>query len=172
VMHEAFMHAYEASQPVDQRIPGIQQFAAAVSAKPHAGGGVCCESHTCFSTCCCYCCCGGPPIAAVTTSPAPSTTCTPPPPPPHPPQVWERRRHIPSQTYSDPLDHVFTEFDTDDDDKLSASEVTAALRSRGVEAEERLIARFIECELRASACVFPHMWHLSASGVPAAVKLH
>eukprot|EP00879_Flechtneria_rotunda_P000257 GHRR01000339.1.p1 GENE.GHRR01000339.1~~GHRR01000339.1.p1 ORF type:complete len:171 (+),score=30.08 GHRR01000339.1:229-741(+) len=47
--------------------------------------------------------------------------------------VWERRRRIPSTTYNDPLDHVFTEFDEDNDGHLTAKEVAHALQSRGVE---------------------------------------
>lgn len=85
--HEAFMHAFEHAKPEDLRIPGIQQFAAA---------------------------------------------------------LWERRRHIPSQTYADPLDHIFSEFDRQGRGVLTAAEVAAALRSRGVSADEKLMQRFIE----------------------------
>jgi hypothetical protein len=58
--------------------------------------------------------------------------------------IWERRRRIPSQTYSDPLDHIFTEFDADGDGKLSAAEIAAALSARGVEATEEQVQMFIE----------------------------
>ncbi|GBF90261.1 hypothetical protein Rsub_03394 [Raphidocelis subcapitata] len=58
--------------------------------------------------------------------------------------IWERRRRIPSQTYSDPLDHIFTEFDADNDGKLSAAEVAHALVSRGVDATEEQVQMFIE----------------------------
>lgn len=46
--------------------------------------------------------------------------------------LWDRQRHIPSQTYLNPLDHIFTEFDLDNDDCLDASDIAAALQSRGV----------------------------------------
>jgi len=86
VSHEAFLHAFEASKPA-ARIPGLQQFAAA---------------------------------------------------------VWERRRRIPSQTYNDPLDHIFTEFDSDGDGHLTAEEIATALQSRGVKATPDLVQEFID----------------------------
>lgn len=57
--------------------------------------------------------------------------------------LWGRRK-IPSQTYTDPLDHIFTEFDTDNDGKLTAREVAAALNSRGVDATEEQVQMFID----------------------------
>lgn len=84
--HEAFMHALESAKPVSLRMPGLQQFAAA---------------------------------------------------------IWERRRRIPSSTYSDPLDHIFTEFDADNDGHLTAPEVASALQSRGVEADVKQLQEFI-----------------------------
>jgi hypothetical protein len=48
------------------------------------------------------------------------------------PQLLARQR-IPSGQYSDPLSHIFDEFDRNHDGALSASEVAAALRSRQVE---------------------------------------
>ncbi|KIY97600.1 hypothetical protein MNEG_10358 [Monoraphidium neglectum] len=74
--------------------------------------------------------------------------------------IWNRRRSIPSQTYADPLDHIFNEargwggarsggllglehaffhlgvFDTDSDGKLTAGEIAKALAARGVAATE------------------------------------
>lgn len=85
--HEAFMSAYEAAKPLSVRLPGLQQFAAA---------------------------------------------------------VWERRRRIPSQTYNDPLDHIFTEFDEDGDGHLTADEIASALQSRGVQADTHQIQDFID----------------------------
>ena len=58
-------------------------------------------------------------------------------------QVWERRRRIPSQTYNDPLDHIFTEFDSDGDGHLTAEEIASALQSRGVKATPDLVQEFI-----------------------------
>lgn len=85
--HEAFMHALESAKPVKLRMPGMQQFAAA---------------------------------------------------------IWERRRRIPSATFNDPLDHIFTEFDEDGDGHLTAVEIAHALRSRGVEADEKQLQEFID----------------------------
>lgn len=84
--HEAFMHALESAKPVKLRMPGLQEFAAA---------------------------------------------------------VWERRRRIPSATYSDPLDHIFTEFDEDNDGHLTAVEITHALQSRAVHCTEEQVQEFI-----------------------------
>jgi Ca2+-binding EF-hand superfamily protein len=61
-------------------------------------------------------------------------------------QVWERRRRIPSQTYNDPLDHIFTEFDSDGDGHLTADEIAIALQSRGVEATPEAVQAFIAGE--------------------------
>jgi len=59
-------------------------------------------------------------------------------------QVWERRRRIPSTTYNDPLDHIFTEFDEDGDGHLTAEEISKALRSRGVEATPDQVQLYIQ----------------------------
>jgi len=80
------MHALESAKPVKLRMPGMQQFAAA---------------------------------------------------------IWERRRRIPSATFNDPLDHIFTEFDEDGDGHLTAVEIAHALQSRGVEADEKQVQEFI-----------------------------
>ncbi|KAF8073112.1 PRFB1 [Scenedesmus sp. PABB004] len=85
--HEAFLHAFEAAKPVTLRMPGLQQFAAA---------------------------------------------------------IWERRRRIPSTTYNDPLDHIFTEFDEDGDGSLTAAEVAHALQSRDVKATPEQVQEFID----------------------------
>lgn len=85
--HEAFLHAFEASKPVCVRMPGLQQFAAA---------------------------------------------------------IWERRRRIPSTTYNDPLDHIFTEFDEDGDGHLTSDEIARALQSRGVAAQPEQVQDFID----------------------------
>eukprot|EP00775_Hariotina_reticulata_P011035 gene11035-11190_t len=58
--------------------------------------------------------------------------------------VWERRRRIPSTTYNDPLDHIFTEFDEDGDGHLTAEEISKALRSRGVEASPDQVQLYIQ----------------------------
>lgn len=58
--------------------------------------------------------------------------------------MWERRRRIPSQTYNDPLDHIFTEFDEDGDGHLTADEIASALQSRGVQADTHQIQDFID----------------------------
>lgn len=57
--------------------------------------------------------------------------------------IWERRRRIPSQTYNDPLDHVFTEFDVDGDGKLTTDEIAAALKSRNVDVTPEQIEQFV-----------------------------
>lgn len=66
-------------------------------------------------------------------------------------QIWERRRRIPSATFNDPLDHIFTEFDEDNDGHLTATEIAHALTSRGVEAEEAQVQEFIDGELALAA---------------------
>ena len=43
------------------------------------------------------------------------------------------RQRIPSGQYSDPLGHIFSEFDRDKDGSLTALEVAEALRSRNVD---------------------------------------
>lgn len=58
--------------------------------------------------------------------------CGQPPWPCLPPQLLARQR-IPSGAYSDPLSHIFDEFDQDRDGALTAAEVAAALRSRQVD---------------------------------------
>lgn len=58
--------------------------------------------------------------------------------------IWERRRRIPSTTYNDPLDHIFTEFDEDGDGHLTADEVAKALQSRGVQADAATVQHFID----------------------------
>lgn len=76
-------------------------------------------------------------------------------------QVWERRRRIPSATYSDPLDHIFTEFDEDSDGHLTAAEIARALQSRHVKASEAQVQEFIDGE-QAGSCIF-RQGHVSAS---------
>lgn len=44
-------------------------------------------------------------------------------------QVWDRRRHVPSQVYNDPLLHLFEEFDKDSDGHLTHMEIAEALQS-------------------------------------------
>lgn len=85
--HDAFMNALQSAKPIKLRMPGMQQFAAA---------------------------------------------------------IWERRRRIPSATFNDPLDHIFTEFDEDGDGHLTAVEIAHALKSRGVEAEVEQVQEFID----------------------------
>lgn len=58
--------------------------------------------------------------------------------------IWERRKHIPSQSYGDPLIRLFDEFDKDHDGKLTAAEVSAALQSRQVELTEEQAQLFID----------------------------
>ena len=92
VAHEAFLHAFEMSRPETCRIPGMQEFAAAILA----------------------------------------------------------RERIPSQQYSDPLGHIFEEFDSDGNLVLSAAEVGHALRSRDVEITDEQVAMFIDACLESS----------------------
>jgi hypothetical protein len=66
-------------------------------------------------------------------------------------QIWERRRRIPSATFNDPLDHIFTEFDEDGDGHLTAVEIAHALKSRGVEAEVEQVQEFIDGEFCVAA---------------------
>jgi hypothetical protein len=66
-------------------------------------------------------------------------------------QIWERRRRIPSTTYNDPLDHIFTEFDEDGDGHLTSEEIATALKSRNVEITPDQIKEFIRGE--SAACV-------------------
>lgn len=87
VSHSAFMSATELAKPKELRIPGLQEFCAA---------------------------------------------------------IWERRKSIPSQAYSDPLDHLFTEFDKDNDGRLTSTEIAQAFQSRGVDATPDQIQIFIE----------------------------
>lgn len=61
-------------------------------------------------------------------------------------QIWERRRRIPSTTYNDPLDHIFTEFDEDGDGHLTSVEIANALKSRGVAATPEQVQEFIDGE--------------------------
>jgi Ca2+-binding EF-hand superfamily protein len=58
-------------------------------------------------------------------------------------QIWERRRRIPSTTYNDPLDHIFTEFDEDGDGHLTSEEIATALKSRNVDITPEQIKEFI-----------------------------
>lgn len=54
------------------------------------------------------------------------------------------RQRIPSQQYSDPLAHIFTEVDRDGDGFITAHEVAQALRSRGVEISDDQAALFVD----------------------------
>ena len=54
------------------------------------------------------------------------------------------RARIPSQAYTDPLLHVFDEFDEDRDGQLTAHEVAQALRSRQVEISDAQAAMFVD----------------------------
>lgn len=54
------------------------------------------------------------------------------------------RSKIPSQQYSDPLLHIFQEFDTNNDGCLTASEVGQALRSRDVHVTDEQVEMFID----------------------------
>lgn len=69
--------------------------------------------------------------------------------------LLDRRRSIPSSAYADPLDHVFAEADGDNDGKLSAEEVSAALRSRGVDASPEIVGRYIRCARDAAGSAHP-----------------
>lgn len=64
------------------------------------------------------------------------------------------RQRIPSQQYSDPLQHIFDEFDGDRNGYLSAHEVAAALRSRKVDITDDQAQMFIDAvDTRNSHCV-------------------
>ena len=54
------------------------------------------------------------------------------------------RQRIPSQQYSDPLKHIFDEFDDDRNGYLSAHEVAQALRSRQVNISDDQAQMFID----------------------------
>eukprot|EP00887_Chlorella_sp_A99_P006502 scaffold3.g6502.t1 len=54
------------------------------------------------------------------------------------------RQRIPSQQYTDPLQHIFNEFDEDHTGYLSAHEVAAALRSRQVQISDEQAQMFID----------------------------
>jgi hypothetical protein len=83
---------------------------------------------------------------------------------PHPAhtQIWERRRRIPSATYADPLDHIFTEFDADGDGHLTAAEIAAALQSRSVKATKVQVQEFIDGEC--GCCVAAGVWRCVGAG--------
>jgi len=63
------------------------------------------------------------------------------------------RAQIPSQQYSDPLKHIFEEFDRDGDGNLSSSEVGDALRSRGVEITNEQVDMFIDGAFLCKYCM-------------------
>ncbi|KAA6424506.1 MAG: hypothetical protein FRX49_05718 [Trebouxia sp. A1-2] len=56
--------------------------------------------------------------------------------------IWARRRNISS--YQDPLEHIFSEFDEDQDGYLNAADVTAALGSRNVNITPEQAQMFLE----------------------------
>jgi len=86
VLQNAFHAAYEQTKPEALRVPGLQEFAAA---------------------------------------------------------IWQRRRAIPSQSYVDPLMHLFQEFDTDNDGVLESEEIASAFKSHGVEITAQQIQELI-----------------------------
>lgn len=57
-------------------------------------------------------------------------------------QIWDRRKNISSET--DPLDHIFNEFDGNHDGFLDAEDVCTALRSRQVEITHEQAQMFLE----------------------------
>lgn len=56
--------------------------------------------------------------------------------------IWARRRI--ASSYQDPLDHIFSEFDEDQDGYLNAADVTAALSSRNVNITPEQAQMFLE----------------------------
>jgi len=64
-------------------------------------------------------------------------------------QIWARRRNISS--YQDPLEHIFSEFDEDQDGYLNAADVTAALGSRNVNITPEQAQMFLEGDLLESS---------------------
>ncbi|KAF5838917.1 hypothetical protein DUNSADRAFT_2008 [Dunaliella salina] len=86
VLQNAFHAAYEQTKPAALRVPGLQEFAAA---------------------------------------------------------IWQRRRAIPSQSYVDPLMHLFQEFDTDNDGVLESEEIASAFQSHGVQISAQQIQELI-----------------------------
>jgi hypothetical protein len=58
--------------------------------------------------------------------------------------IFELSRRIPSTSYTCPLDHIFSEFDEDNDGKLSVDDVTAALQSRAVDITRDQVMMFID----------------------------
>eukprot|EP01026_Neomeris_dumetosa_P055806 TRINITY_DN5085_c0_g2_i8.p1 TRINITY_DN5085_c0_g2~~TRINITY_DN5085_c0_g2_i8.p1 ORF type:complete len:212 (+),score=19.09 TRINITY_DN5085_c0_g2_i8:71-637(+) len=58
--------------------------------------------------------------------------------------IWDRRHHIPSQTFHDPLQRMFDEFDEDMDGHLNAKELAHALQSRNVDISEEQAQKFID----------------------------
>eukprot|EP00892_Ulva_mutabilis_P007687 jgi/Ulvmu1/5290/UM022_0084.1 len=58
--------------------------------------------------------------------------------------VWDRRRHVPSQVYNDPLLHLFEEFDKDSDGHLTHLEIADALQSNRVDITPEQVQMFID----------------------------
>ena len=122
VMHDAFMKAFSATKPQSLRIRGMQELAGSVRRRGSEGAVA-----------------AAPPQGAAPASPPhPAPSAAPP-----AAQILARQR-IPSQQYSDPLAHIFSEFDRDGDGFLTAHEVAAALRSRDVEISDEQAALFVD----------------------------
>jgi hypothetical protein len=122
VAHSAYMLALEDAQNI--HIEGMMEFASGVSAtRPMSlfKRAAAAQGQEVLISCCCFCL-----------------------------QLLARAK-IPSQQYSDPLMHIFDEFDTDGDNCLSAQEVAAALRTRSVMITDEQAEMFVRGE-----CVSAH----------------
>ena len=122
VAHAAFLHAVEQSHHLPH-IKGMQEFAGGVSQafrSAHSPAASCRESAAQL-----------PPRPARAADQWPRN---PPRPASCPPRLQLlARQRIPSGQYSDPLGHIFDEFDRDRNGSLTAHEVAEALRSRQVQ---------------------------------------
>lgn len=83
-------------------------------------------------------------------------------------QVWDRRRHVPSQVYNDPLLHLFEEFDKDSDGHLTHLEIAEALQSNRFElCLPPCVPAVVLCQIEHVVCM-SHVCHVCLFFVKAA----